>query len=945
MPNKIKVPGYSQKVFYNDGIEYRNFSESLVGNQFTEGGGTTLFTLGNFSITTNMDPKVDNNFNIGSFSQYYTLFNLSTTIEESQFLFNANNNVILNPNKSNLLTYAYFGSLSEFIRVSVENIISTWPASIHITPIYTETNGNQSPVYTVTNYQYDIVTNSSTFTIPRLSIVNDYGLNYLTNGYTLSAYTGSNTIRNLTANYLKYVLTYNNVDYNIVGLTGLTQYNIGNLRVSVFGNPFNTSPLYTEYHIKPNKTERDSYFANLNDFEGYLLNTLIKPQYTSTFQYIIDGDDGTPLQQTKTITWPTTDGYNLDFNTDEYATYIGKLIEIAENSDAYRTDLIVRFLVSGSITDFDTIATYNQTLENSNADQKVSKLLRVYGRNFDDIKKYIDGIANANVITYDNQDNAPNVTIKNIAHIIGWDLTSSILENDLLQTYINRPRSSYSGYTRGLTPIEAEYEMWRRLILNSPWIWKSKGTRKVIEFLIKFIGAPTGLMTFNEHVYVAENKLDIDLIKKVLNENNLSDDVTNEYNIDADGYPRINRDTPDMYYQKGGGWYRETGGQNASTYVLKGNNPHVGPYDRGQEYIDQFRGLIPNFTPTTIIEEIFQNGEQALFTNYNQGTVNNIELSAQTYIDLASEGYDFSDCVVLNSYIIDDPKPTNEINDCGCDIATNDKAIKIDINYSAKTLNCDEIILYTAGTTPYNTNGYVETISLNEYNSTNGYWVFQYPQYGVNGTAVSPAFYNSPFINPNCCKLKAGGYSIPYYDIDPTLNIQGSVVEQEDAALELFSNTPNDITDQPFVGFMSGYICCVIDNDDDDLPKEACINYAVCTWRLYGSNQNNYTYNNYFDTATIYIDGERYLRFVTPTGDVRVVTPTGSNCIQPHTAPTNGILDPYTGEYGYGCKIPYGTTALNIYIKNTYWGRFIGQIGCSSTYELPTTGGVTNENG
>jgi hypothetical protein len=43
-----------------------------------------------------------------------------------------------------------------------------------------------------------------------------------------------------------------------------------------------------------------------------------------------------------------------------------------------------------------------------------------------------------------------------------------------------------------ITAIEADTELWRRLILNSPWIWKSKGTRKSIEFILKFIGAQLG---------------------------------------------------------------------------------------------------------------------------------------------------------------------------------------------------------------------------------------------------------------------------------------------------------------------------------------------------------------------------------------------------------------------------------------------------------------------
>ncbi len=48
--NRVKVVGYAQRVFYDNGIEYRNFSDDLVGNQTTEGedGASSVFTFGNF---------------------------------------------------------------------------------------------------------------------------------------------------------------------------------------------------------------------------------------------------------------------------------------------------------------------------------------------------------------------------------------------------------------------------------------------------------------------------------------------------------------------------------------------------------------------------------------------------------------------------------------------------------------------------------------------------------------------------------------------------------------------------------------------------------------------------------------------------------------------------------------------------------------------------------
>jgi hypothetical protein len=52
-----KIAGYAKKTVYNGNIEYRNYSPDLVGLQLTSAGGTPLFTMGNFNITTNLDPK------------------------------------------------------------------------------------------------------------------------------------------------------------------------------------------------------------------------------------------------------------------------------------------------------------------------------------------------------------------------------------------------------------------------------------------------------------------------------------------------------------------------------------------------------------------------------------------------------------------------------------------------------------------------------------------------------------------------------------------------------------------------------------------------------------------------------------------------------------------------------------------------------------------------
>ena len=900
---RIRVAGYAQRTFFNDGIEYRNFSDSLVGNQFADEGGLPLFTLGNFTVTTNLDPTSSINYNTGAYGPYYNLNTLNVTNEEIALLLEPDGTTRLRLDETDLCNQAYFGSLTEFIRVTLEQIITNWPASIYMNPVVPLEGGYETTAFTVTNYSYDAVTDTCSFNIPNEGINNQYGLNILQNGTIIDTYNEGNSLRNLTVNYTNYVVNINDMTYEITNFSGLTSPDTGSLYLEVDGNPFdttgNTTNQYVIYHIRPNNTEVEKFFYSLSPFESYLLDTLNRPKYTATFQFATESDDGIILFQTKTLTWPVTDGYNIDFNTPEYVEYVNELITMAENSDLTKTDLMVRFLTSDSISEFDTIPRCDGS-EEETAAQKMSKTLKIYGREYDDIKRYINGISYANTVTYDKKNNTPDIVLKNLARTLGWDLVSSVLENDMLTNYLSVPRTTYSGQSRGLTPIESEYEMWRRIIMNTPWIWKSKGTRKAIEFLVKFIGAPSGLMEFNEHVYVAQKPLDVDLFLDAVELNGLDTDIS-LYNIDSQGYPRVKRDTPEMYFQKGGGWYRETGGANASKSILEGNNPHIGPYDSGQEYIDQFRGLIPDFSAVTVTGVTVQTGTTVLFSNYNLGVVNNY--TGDTYVDLSSEGFDIEDCVVLDSYIIEDPDPMAEVTDCGCDIPDNDDAIQIDVTFSAATQDPCPNLFNNIPVEPDTGNG-------------EGFYTWQYTEIDYQGNPSG--FYTTPFIAAECCSSNsAAGVPVEYVDMDYYV-LSGQ-----------YTGTTYDLIGLGFQGFNSGTICCKTDVDGNFL--EDCIAYATCNWRLTGQT---------FAQNTVQIGNDYYLAFTTPNNELRVVSANGQNCASP-TVATPNILDPFTNQVGVGCRITEAqwNSQQGYNLRQTYLLRLQQEIGCAEEYDPFTTEG------
>ena len=586
-----------------------DFSPDLVGLQLTD--EFSLFTFGNFAITTNFDGRLTKDFKLGGeWSDYYSLDNLNMTEEESVMLESNNIFVRLNFNPLDIGRYVYFGSFHEFLRTSIEQIITKWKGSLYINPVKNNVTFN-----TVLSFSYDYGINQSKFLIPVSTINNQFEL-IINDNNDFGSIPG-NEIYNLSRDYPSYVLWDGVNNFKVVGYTGSTSNN-PYLSIITEGNPFPTLTASTfgqfTYHIKPNNTEVELFFKELDDFESIILNRLSSPIYTSFYDVPKD-IDGVIVFYKKSFTWPITDGYNLDINTDGYSTFLRSFLEMADSFDQFKTDLISRRFVSESIHEYDT---------NGGGDEiygmKVTKLLRIYGREFDEVKKYIDGISFANVVTYDKLDNTSDNLINMMAKTLGFDTLLTINNNNfnVLEQLQISYETPFSGYSRSLSVNELNVELWRRLVINAWWLWKSKGTRKVIEFFFKLFNIPQCMISFDEYVYLANSRLDFgEVYEQLLTISLLRDTADNlfmsDYPLDVYGFPRILPETNDNYFQMGGFWY------NGGTDSTIGNNPHIGPYDYGKSYFSQFECFVEDFqslaTGTTTVRV-----NENYFNNYNEGS-------------------------------------------------------------------------------------------------------------------------------------------------------------------------------------------------------------------------------------------------------------------------------------------------------------------------------------
>ena len=83
-------------------------------------------------------------------------------------------------------------------------------------------------------------------------------------------------------------------------------------------------------------------------------------------------------------------------------------------------------------------------------------------------------------------NNLPDILLKNLAENLGLSGVPLFDEKSLDDILYSRLDSSYGGISNGYNIIEAEYEFYRRLLVNLAHLYKAKGTRSAIEFFLKF---------------------------------------------------------------------------------------------------------------------------------------------------------------------------------------------------------------------------------------------------------------------------------------------------------------------------------------------------------------------------------------------------------------------------------------------------------------------------
>jgi hypothetical protein len=598
------------------------FSNNLVGFQLVQGGG---LTQGNFEFTTSVTEKSNRNFGTGVFSNPISLDTLNVNLAESASIFANTFEVFPNLDLQEVTNFTLYGPLSKRLSSSAEHIVNYFPGGLEVT----YKKQDYSTGYTADNILYDSSEDITEFDISVDMISNPFGIDFTTNATrNLQAREIKvSDLRNLTVEYQNYVLNLNGNFYSLNNITPTTSLTAGTLTVFVNGNPFSGNINSIDYLvIRPNDDIVTRVFTlDLDYVDNFLLNRSTVPNYTALFTVPLEADDGSFYNSYEKVTWPLYGQWNLDILTDAFTLYLEKLSTIGDEFDNYKTNLVARFLITDSIIEFDT------------KDQKVDKVLKIYGRSFDETKVFIDALANMNSVNYNIGNDIPSQLLKNLAQTLGWDTNISPItnENFLDSLFSANPTPNFDGISANPTPDELNYQYYRNLIINSAYLYKSKGTRKSIESLMRLIGAPEALVEFNETVYVADQKINFSqfnqqyeltaggsYVQQSVQWNPSvtysiqgtvytaftatstviqTDTVREDYPIDSFGYPMMPTESEDYYFQIGEGWFESTPKHrsneiiNTTLSVFTGQNfdvqTQLAPFTYGQPYLDRYRNF------------------------------------------------------------------------------------------------------------------------------------------------------------------------------------------------------------------------------------------------------------------------------------------------------------------------------------------------------------------
>ena len=424
----------------SDGTIYERDITTIGGvNQFAK-GMTPIYRSNNFIITVRNDKGSTNTYGNskweknGDSGNTWTLENLSglTSSDESS----DSTKIVLKQDYYDFCDFAYYGSLSELFRASITDILSRFPGELY----GTSHNTYYTSAITVDGESIEdseIIGSEDVYELDNPFGIDIHSTNvpsdadskkYFANGgYKNYELIDANGITKKIDSWSSKISNNNACVGDKLGKITINEYTI----YAYMGENFKVTYMFDKnslegVHIRPLSRFLDDFYNGCDNFEKLLMNRKSTPLYKATFSVLKEGDYGM-YREFETFVFPTTyGGYNIDANDYGFTDYTARLSEIGEFYDNRVTDNIYRAMTHEAIKNFDWTYTREYTSGDEEeyiiGGQKMQKALRVIGREFDEIKSYIDNLKNSNRLSYDERGNMPDYFLKDTLNDDGWDV-------------------------------------------------------------------------------------------------------------------------------------------------------------------------------------------------------------------------------------------------------------------------------------------------------------------------------------------------------------------------------------------------------------------------------------------------------------------------------------------------------------------------------------------
>ena len=429
----------------NDGTIYERDITTIGGvNQFSK-GMTPIYRSNNFIISVRNDTGSTNVYNNSkwekstSASTIWTLENVSGMTSNND---DSNDvKIVLKQDYYDFCDFAYYGSLSELFRASVTDILDRFPGELYCT-----SNNIYYTTYETINQE----------TIEDSVILGGENLYNLDNPFGIDIYSLSK--HGEDANPLKFFADEGYKNYQIIYLNEkprdikscevkepsdntckgsrisrvvVTDDHNKSIDISVYiGDDdkifYMCDKSLEGMHIRPKEEFISEFYNKCDNFQKLIMNRKSTPLYKAVFSVLKENEYGF-YRDFETFVFPTTfGGYNIIANDYGFSDYTKRLADIGEFYDNRVSDNIYRSMTHEAIKNFDWTYTKEYTQGDEEeyvfGGQKIQKALRVIGREFDEIKSYIDNIKNIRKLSYDERSNMPDYFLKYSLDSDGWDI-------------------------------------------------------------------------------------------------------------------------------------------------------------------------------------------------------------------------------------------------------------------------------------------------------------------------------------------------------------------------------------------------------------------------------------------------------------------------------------------------------------------------------------------